>query len=192
MKCCPHLRNSISYDGIQKFPSATCIPSISSRRGFGNDFDSSHFTNFIFFRLNTKQLIAQHIPLFNAMFSGRQPPQDVKVFRRFWEWHGPHLHSFACGWVEPSHQQQRFIEFWRRESFKIILPSWLQIAPISLGASGCLHRKILQGCCDTNHGQPPGRFSCHCWSSVPSWTRCWVQVLSLHELYITDDEYPTV
>jgi hypothetical protein len=27
---------------------------------------------------------------------------------------------------------------------------------------------------------------------VPSWTRCWVQVLSLHELYITDDEYPTV
>ena len=33
---------------------------------------------------------------------------------------------------------------------------------------------------------------CHCSSSAPSWTRCCVQVFSLHKLHITDDEYRTL
>jgi hypothetical protein len=33
--------------------------------------------------LNTKQLVARQIPLFNGMFSGRQPPQDMNIFSTF-------------------------------------------------------------------------------------------------------------
>lgn len=34
--------------------------------------------------------------------------------------------------------------------------------------------------------------SCHCWSSIPSWTQGCLQVVSLHKLQITNDEYLTV
>jgi hypothetical protein len=44
-------------------------------------------------------------------------------------------------------------------------------------------------CCDTTRGQPPVRFPCRYWSPVPSWTQCFVQVLSVHKLQITDNEY---
>jgi len=36
------------------------------------------------------------------MFSGRQPPQDVKVLRRFRDWLRSHLQGVADGLVEPT------------------------------------------------------------------------------------------
>jgi len=60
----------------------------------------------------------------------------------------------------------------------------LDIAAISLGASGWLHRF-----CDATRRQSTVQFACHCWRSVPSWTKRCMQVLSLHKLQISDNEY---
>ena len=42
--------------------------------------------------------------------SGRQLPQDVKVFQRFWDWLHPHLQGVAGDLVEP--KLISFGQFW--------------------------------------------------------------------------------
>lgn len=101
------------------------------------------------------------------------------ITRGIRKWFG--LTSFAAIWlfVETTHSSTN-------------PPPRLYIAATSLQASGWLHGTIGQGCCNTTHRLQPVRFPCHCSSRVPTRTQCWVQVLSVKKLNITEDAYKTI
>jgi len=60
-----------------------------------------HAWDHVAIRLSSIQIIRYFIYIFIEIFLGRQPCQDVRVFRRFRDWLCPNFQVVAGGLVEP-------------------------------------------------------------------------------------------